>query len=372
MCCNRGQKPRMAALQLGETMHYRLDHLIPLCHLLDIPLIVDSSQVFALAQKYYPPMQLIQITSVEYVSYLSQFDLFFVSDKYMASFLKASCKLLFKKEIHFFYCPHGNSDKGFIDAEMNQETFHKLLLVYGEQMHRRIYTKNLISNLNALVVMGNIRKRFYKKYQKFFDSRIKNTILWNSKVVKHVFLYAPSWRDREGSTSFFTICKPLIEHLSPTDYLIIKFHPLLLTNDLGFVTHIYENYKDRKNIQFITENPLIYPLLQYVHVYLGDISSVGYDFLFFNRPMYFFDTRINPPLESKQLFECGIEVPPQHFKNPYPFILSTLSENKAKAMIREKTYHFVFAEDPPEEQLKQNIVNSYYSFKGASDTAGST
>ena len=79
--------------------------------------------------------------------------------------------------------------------------------------------------------------------------------------------------------------------------------------------------------------------------------------------MFFFDMRRNPPIESKQLFECGIEVPPNYFKNPYPFIFSTLSENKAKATIREKTYHFVFATDPPDDELKQNILDSYHSLK---------
>lgn len=363
MYSNDRQKLRMAALQLGEAMDYRLDHLIPLCDLFDIPMIIDSSRVFALAQKYYPPMQLIQITSLECLSYISNFELFFVSEKYMSRYLQATCNLLFGKKIHFFYCPHGNSDKGFIDSKMNQETFHKLFLIYGEQMHRRIHAKNLSLHLRALVVMGNIRKRFYKKYQSFFDSIIKNTLSFNSKIIRHIFLYAPSWRDMEDSTSFFTICKSLLDHLSSSDYLIIKIHPLLLTHDLGYVTHIYENYKCRKNVQFIIESPLIYPLLQYIDIYLGDISSVGYDFLFFNRPMFFFDTRTNPPLESKQLFECGIEVPHQYFKNPYPFIFSTLSENKAKSIIREKTYHFVFADDPPEGQLKQNILDSYHSLK---------
>lgn len=372
MCSNVRQKPRMAALQLGETMDYRLDHLIPLCDLFDIPIIVDSSRFLALAQEYYPPIQLIQISTLDSLSYLSNFDLFFVSEKYMSSFVQAISKLLLGKDIHFFYCPHGNSDKGFIDLEMNQLTFHKLSLIYGEQMYRRIHTMSLSPHPDALVVMGNIRKRFYKKYQNFFDSIIKNTISLSSKVIRHVFLYAPSWKDTEDSTSFFTVCKSLIEHLSPSDYLIIKIHPLLLTHNLGYVTHIYENYKCRKNIQFLTENPLIYPLLQYIDIYLGDISSVGYDFLFFNRPMYFFDMRTNPPLESKELFECGIEVPPQYFKNPYPFIFSTLSENKAKSMIREKTYHFVFAEDPRDDELKQNILNAYYSFIKLSDTVGNT
>lgn len=356
-------KSRIAALQLGDVMEYRLDHLIPICDLLDIPLILDSVQAYNLAKQYYPSIKLIQITSLECLSYISNFDLFFVSEKYMSRSLQDMCNLLFGKNIDFFYCPHGNSDKGFIDVEMNQLTFQQLSLIYGDQMRQRIYEMGLSSQVHALVVMGNIRKRFYKKHEVFFNSVIKTTISCNPKVIRHVFLYAPSWQDTENSTSFFTVCKSLIEHISPSDYLIIKIHPLLITHNLGYVTHIYENYKLKKNIQFITDNPLIYPLLQQIDIYLGDISSVGYDFLSFNRPMFFFDTRISPPSESKSLFQCGIEVPPQYFKNPYPFIFSTLSENRKKSTIREKMYNFVFAEDPLDNELKQSILDSYHSLK---------
>lgn len=363
MCAYYQYKPRMAALQLGDDMDYRLDHLIPLCDLFHIPLILDSVRVYNLATQYYPTTKLILIGSLECVPYISNFDLFFVSEKYMAPSLQATCRLLFGKDIDFFYCPHGNSDKGFIDLTMNQLTFHKLSLIYGEQMRQRIQEIGLSSQVHALVVMGNIRKRFYKKHEFFFNSIIKTTISSNPKVIRHVFLYAPSWQDTENSTSFFTVCKSLIEHISPSDYLIIKIHPLLITHNLGYVTHIYENYKIKKNIEFITDNPLIYPLLEHIDIYLGDISSIGYDFLFFNRPMFFFDMRITPPSESRSLFQCGMEVPPQCFKNPYPFIFSTLSENRKKSITREKMYNFVFAKDPLDNELKQNVLDSYHSLK---------
>lgn len=362
MCTYNHYEPRMAALQLDDVMDYRLDHLIPLCDLFDMPLILDSAQVYNLAKKYYPPIKLIHITHLESLSYISNFDLFFVSEQYLSRFLESTCKLLFNKNIHFFYSPHGNSDKGFIDFEMNPITSHNLSLVYGNQMRQRIQKLGLSSQLQALITIGNIRKRFYKKYQTFFTGIMKK-IVTIPTTTRYTFLYAPSWQDTENSTSFFTICKFLIENILPEDYLIIKIHPLLITHNLGYVTHIYEKYKNKKNLLFITDNPLIYPLLEYIDIYLGDISSVGYDFLFFNRPMFFFDTRDNPPPESKTLFECGIEVPSQYFKNPYPFIFSSLEENKKKSTTRKKTYDFVFAEDPTDDQLKQNVVNAYHSVR---------
>lgn len=353
--------PLIAALQFGDTIS-KLDHLIPLCDLLNAPLLLDSSFSYELAKRYYPPTRLVLINPQEYLSYLSNFDFFFVSDKYSSCTLQTVYNLLCHRDLYFFYCPHGNSDKGFINRTMNQLDFHNLSLIYGEQMRQRIHNLDLCSQIHALVTMGNLRKRFYLKYYTFFTNIVKNSLNLPKKS-RYTFLYAPSWQDAENSTSFFTICKHLIEDIPPSDYLIIKIHPLLLTHNLGYVTHVCEKYTYKKNVQFIQDNPLVYPLLEHIDIYLGDISSVGYDFLFFNRPMFFFDRRINPPIESKTLFQCGIEVPPQYFKNAYFFIFSRLEENRKRSAIRNEVYNFVFAKDPTDYELKRNIVNAYQSLK---------
>lgn len=354
-------KPLTAALQFGDTIS-KLDHLIPLCHLFNAPLLLDSSFSYQLAERYYPPTRLILVKHEEYLPCLSNFHLFFASDKYSSYTLQTLYDLIANKNLYFFYCPHGNSDKGFIHKTMNQLDFHNLSLIYGEQMRQRIYHMDLYSQIHALVTMGNLRKRFYQKHKNFFTLIIKNDLKLPRKS-RYTFLYAPSWQDAEHSTSFFTICKYLIKHIPSSDHLIIKIHPLLLTYNLGYVTHICEKYKDKKNVQFVQENPLIYPLLEYIDIYLGDVSSVGYDFLFFNRPMFFFDVRIRPPNESKTLFRCGIEVPLQYFKNPYFFIFSKLEENRKKSGIRKEIYNFVFDKDPTDYELKQNIIKAYYSLR---------
>src|SRR5438105_1920604 len=51
----------------------------------------------------------------------------------------------------------------------------------------------------------------------------------------------------------------------------------------------------KHNLLFITDFPLIYPLLAKTDIYLGDVSSIGYDFLFFQKPMFFFN-----PFSSKK------------------------------------------------------------------------
>lgn len=354
-------KPAIAALISDDSINH-LDHLIPLCDLLDIPLVLDSSFSYEIAQKYYPPIELLLVKKREYLFHIDQFHLFFVSDKYTCYSLQTIYRTLFGKNKYFFYCPHGNSDKGFINQKMSPMIFHNLALIYGEQMRYRIDKITSSLHIDSLITIGNLRKRFYKKYYSFFTAVSKNYLNLAVKS-EYIFLYAPSWKDTENSSSFFTICKYLIEHISPRNHLIIKIHPFLLRDYLGYVTHIYEKYKNKKNLQFISDNPLIYPLLEHIDIYLGDISSVGYDFLYFNRPMFFFDTRTTPTLESKTLFACGIEVPSKFFKNPYPFIFSTLEENRKKSTIRREMYNFVFDENVTDYVLKQNILNVYYSLK---------
>ena len=60
----------------------------------------------------------------------------------------------------------------------------------------------------------------------------------------------------------------------------------------------------------LIEFPYIYPLLEFCDIYLGDCSSVGYDFLHLNRPMYF----LNPHNRDSNHNSCflhqyGVVIP---------------------------------------------------------------
>ncbi len=52
-----------------------------------------------------------------------------------------------------------------------------------------------------------------------------------------------------------------------------------------FINALAEGIK-HKNVVLIEDFPLVYPLLAATDIYLGDVSSIGYDFLMFNRPMF--------------------------------------------------------------------------------------
>ena len=55
---------RCACLIFGDHLHY-LDHLAPLAHLLNIPLIVSDPKIAALAKTYYPMVELVLCEDAE-------------------------------------------------------------------------------------------------------------------------------------------------------------------------------------------------------------------------------------------------------------------------------------------------------------------
>jgi hypothetical protein len=59
-------------------------------------------------------------------------------------------------------------------------------------------------------------------------------------------------------------------------------------------------YDNRRGVYFLNEFPAIYPLLEKVSAYIGDHSSIGYDFLYYDRPLYFLEKKEKAPLQ-----ECG-------------------------------------------------------------------
>ena len=61
-------------------------------------------------------------------------------------------------------------------------------------------------------------------------------------------------------------------------------------------------YEDDEDLFFLKDFPPIYPLLDFVEAYIGDASSIGYDMLTFNKPLFFTSKHPAP------IHNCGILV----------------------------------------------------------------
>jgi CDP-glycerol glycerophosphotransferase (TagB/SpsB family) len=189
------------------------------------------------------------------------------------------------------------------------------------------------SSLSSHTIVGNYRLAFYRKYQSFYDQLAEQEILSKFPSKNPTLLYAPTWRDADHSTSFFDYGKQIISQLPASWNLIIKLHPLLEQRDPAQFYFIAALAEQKPNALLIQEFPPVYPILSKADVYLGDFSSVGYDFLAFERPMFFL-----PTLSRGRLHSCGITIDPS--RNIY----SQLQTTNHHAEIQQQLYRSAFAD----------------------------
>lgn len=276
---------KCAAISTGPLTH--LDHLAPLCYLLNAPLIVTDSKHYELGKKFYPMVDLQYIAfedlSLEYLA--KAFDQIIGCGKFWAMELKPLLEMLYNKKMRFIFSPHGNSDKeSFLDQVADQD----IDLVYGPQMARM--------RKGHAVEMGNIRRWFYEEHKIFFDAITSSGVFHRCDPNKKTILYAPTWETKATTSSFFHSVGPLIEELGKEYNLLIKLHPLLEENNPALFYKLLGKYEEEAH--FVLDFPLIYPLLEKSSIYIGDFSSIGYDFLYYNRPMFFIQAQ-------GRLAQCG-------------------------------------------------------------------
>ena len=307
---------RAAGLIYGPELHH-LDHLAPLCCLLGIPLLTTEESIAALAKRYYPGIEVLALDYMAAPEYLvTHFDLVFYSmprDVFDEVFFIA--QKMAQKRVHTIWCPHGNSDKGnaifFMEALKKEEA----ALVYGKQMIEFLKRKGVFDQLKGHAIVGHYRRQFYNAHKPFYDALAEQEIFRRLPAAKRTLFYAPTWQDYEKSSSFFNAMPPLAETLPAEHNLIVKLHPNLLLQDEFNVETLIEHYGSAPNIHFIREFPPVYACLSKVNAYIGDMSSIGYDFLTFNRPMFFLnqqgrDAKMDAGL---YLFRCGVEVPKEDY-----------------------------------------------------------
>ncbi|MBS0628652.1 MAG: CDP-glycerol glycerophosphotransferase family protein [Verrucomicrobia bacterium] len=287
----------IAAISTGPETH--LDHLAPLCALWQIPLIVTSKDHFELGVKFYPMIEILYVPledfTLEYIA--AHFDTIVTCGKFWAMELKPPLKMLYQKELRFLFVPHGYSDK---EELLNKPVNQDIQFTYED--------------------LGNLRYEFYLQHKTHFDELAKSYF----KTQKKTILYAPTWQTTATSTSFFESTGTIIESLSGKYNLLIKLHPLLEENDPARFHRIIGKYES--TARFILNFPSIYPLLEKTDIYLGDHSSVGYDFLTYNRPMFFLKQG-GKLSNCGELFEGAVESEQEHLHS-----------------IRETTYLSVFGQ----------------------------
>lgn len=344
------QKKYVAILTGPDTY---LDHLAPICYLMNMPLIVTEEETYASALTFYPQIQTIKKDHLELSAdfLTNNFDVIFESGKFWAMELKPLFSLLYKKKMRFVFCPHGNSDKGHsITTPVEQD----LSLVYGDHMIDLLTKTRAIHHISSFARTGNHRLPFYLKYQSFYDSLVENQITSKIDKAKKVVLYAPTWQDGENPSSFFTSTQNLIEELKGDFNLIIKLHPFLEEFHPAHTYYITSLYENTPGVIFLRNFPAIYSLLQICDLYIGDYSSIGYDFLAFNKPLYFLQGNNS---SYSMLHPCGMVIP--FTKGINAFIQNTLEFNqKEKEKQRKSLYTYAFGKEKSFSDIQHEIIQN--------------
>lgn len=335
--------PKWGAL-LFEKRSCFLDHLIPICHLFNIPLITNDTSLLALAEHFYPPTQLLYYENP--IEQLHNLELIFYGQPY-SLFPRGICfpEFFYPHKIRTCCTLHGNSEKYLNDFWLEKLIDEDIVLIYGSLLVDLLKEKGVYHRLKAPILAGNLRYQFYKQHQLFFEK--KSAPFLFPKNNKKRILWAPTW-DRENQGLFFSLAEQILPQLPHDFHLIIKLHRLMVLSSPKEVEELKNKYSTHKNISILEEMPLIYPLLAETDLFLGDTSSVAYDFLAFNRPIYFFAHEV--PL----LHSLGRIITPDEIPNL--FHIMSEEEDPKFAHARKQRYAYAFAEEVTVESVRREFT----------------
>jgi len=330
-----------------------LDHLAPVSHFMEMPLLVTEEQTYESALRFYPFVNIVKkdLSELSIDFFCDNFDVIFESGKFWAAELKPLFSLFRKKEIRFVFCPHGNSDKGH---SLKKHVPQDVSLFYGSHMFDLLQKTGALSYIDSPVRTGNYRLLFYKKFKSFYDELSQKLIKNGLNPYKKTVLYAPTWQDGENPSSFFTATTLLIDRLKEKFNLIIKIHPFLEEFHPANTYKIVSAYENTEGVLFLKNYPAIYSLLDLCDLYIGDYSSIGYDFLAFDKPLYFL-----PGSKGgiSALHGCGMIL--ENLEKASSFIETTLEDNlRDKRARRKEVYDYAFGEEKDLLELKEEIYET--------------
>jgi hypothetical protein len=275
-----------------------LDHLAPLCALLNIPLILCEPELQETAKKYYPDLSLIEADCIGLGAWTKERFSHVItcgSTPLLAATIGPTIPIN-------IWLPHGHSDKGQISPYFEALSQDRIALIYGQQMEDILVSKGLAL---TMIRVGHFRSLYYQKWRSFYDAMDLGVHFAKSQPT---LLYAPTWEDAEKNCSFWKAFSKIAKQLPEQINLLVKPHPNTVTHHRPALEQLI-GQEERGNLQFLLDFTPILPLLSRSDAYLGDRSSIGYDFLFFDRPLFFLDPHDSP--KGRDLMSCGEVVTPE-------------------------------------------------------------
>lgn len=342
---------RAIGISTGPTTH--LDHLGVLCILFGIPLIVTDEKAYETSRRFYPQLDvhLLSFNDLSLETLAKHADVLLGCGKFWAESLLPALACVYGKQMRFVFCPHGNSDKGRSLRPGEVHPRQDISLIYGDHMYELLRNTGALSSIGHVIRTGNYRYSFYRDNCEFYDGLAEESVFQHVPGDKKILLYAPTWPNKENPSPVFDYSAQLIDQLSPSFTLLVKWHPLLEQFYPGQSYHFLGRYADHPGVHFIHDFPSIYPLLKRSDGYIGDFSSIGYDFLHFDRPLYFIPSSAD---SNGPLFKCGLSLKQE--KPLAAYVQETWEENQERFRnARQTLYRHAFG-DPKDILMLKNEV----------------
>jgi len=348
----------------SEECFYYLDHIAPLSHILQAPLLLSSEEHYETCVEYYPDILLQKMDYADFTPQflLENFDAVIVAEVWNRSTTAKKFQGLedsYNKKMRVIHCPHGFSDKTYV---LKDSAYEDILYVFGQNFFDLLQEEGVLDHMAYFVMTGNFRYRYYKKYQEHFDALIQKKVFQGIEKREKVFLYAPTWPDAEDASSFFSFHEKLFSSVPKEYTLLVKPHPRIAVEFLAELLEIQGLAEQKENIYFIEEPLLIYPLLNQVDVYIGDMSSIGYDFLAFDRPLFFLN-KLGLPHGNRRayLFQAGVVIGAEEMGSFWDRVKAELGcEEKEKRLsaIRKELYKYTFAPDVGFDDILEGTLDA--------------
>ena len=214
---------RCAALNTSPGASF-LDHIAPLSSLLGIPLIATEEEHASKISRYYPEVALHYLPDLSFrlKEISEEFDTL-IECSYWADEFRQLLNQCYGKKMRLIFCPHGQSDKGYGAPLLAPYASQEAVLLYGDLMKEMLGELGIALPKHA--EMGNYRRLYYEKHRVRHLELAKEELFSQLDPKSRTLLYAPTWNDLDGATTFFDGVERLILE-KPTDWnLLIKAHP---------------------------------------------------------------------------------------------------------------------------------------------------
>ena len=215
------------------------------------------------------------------------------------------------------YVPHGFSEKRQDWARGT--AFQDVAVLYGQHAFDQLAALGVAGYLHHFIVSGDLRRAYYARHAAWFGAQLAGLGLDGARPGR-TLLYAPTWQDAIGSSSFFRAFESFASAL-PADWrLVVKLHPHL--EHFAFTLDQIATLCRGRDVHLIRASPLTHPFLDLADAYVGDMSSLAYDFLACGRPMFFTNAtaRTSTDAAGSRLFGCGTVIAPDRFGDLYRIV----------------------------------------------------